>query len=113
MRIGYARLHSKCQSIDTQLDLLKKDGCEVVYSEYGSDELPELNKALENLQEGDTFVVCKIDRLCSSMNHRIEVLKKLITGNIGFVSILDHITTEDAKGKNILQSFIITQSGNM
>lgn len=109
MKIGYARLHSKCQSLDAQLNLLKENSCETIYSEYGSgslDELPELRKCIEKLQEGDTLVVSKIDRLCGSMNHRIEVLKKLIDGNIGIISILEHVNTENPEDKNKLQSFI-------
>lgn len=109
MRIGYARLQSKSQSLDAQLDLLKENSCEDIYSEYGSgslDELPELTKCLEKLQAGDTFVVCKLDRLCSSMDHTVDLLQKLDAANIGFISILDHLSTEDPEGRNRLHSFI-------
>lgn len=110
MRIGYARLLSKYQSMDAQLNLLKENRCETIYSEYGSgslDELPELSKCLENLKEGDTLVVSRVDRLCGPMNHTIDLLKKLRDGNIGIISILDHINTENPEGKNKLQAFII------
>ena len=60
MKIGYARVSTKHQreSLDQQIDLLKKAGCKEIYSEIisgASSRRPELTKLLELIKEGDTL----------------------------------------------------------
>ncbi len=68
MLIGYARVSTHEQILDLQLDALKKAGCseDKIYKEKISsakEHRPELEKALDQLREGDTLVVWRLDRL--------------------------------------------------
>lgn len=76
MKIGYARLSTQDQKLDLQLDDLKIAKCDKIYQEKISStkERPLLVKMLENLREGDTVVVLKLDRLGRSLKELIALI---------------------------------------
>ena len=60
MLIGYARVSKEEQNLDLQRDALKAAGCERIFDDKASGartERPGLNRALEQLRDGDTLVV--------------------------------------------------------
>jgi DNA invertase Pin-like site-specific DNA recombinase len=63
MKIGYARVSTKGQTVAMRVDALKKAGCTKVHTEVmsgaGSDR-PVLAKLLENLRAGDVLVILKL-----------------------------------------------------
>ena len=64
MKAGYGRVSTKDQTVDLQVDALKKAGCSKVYTEVmnGSRaERPDLE--LEHLRAGEVLVIWKLDRL--------------------------------------------------
>lgn len=67
--IGYARVSTKEQELDIQVDKLTAYGCEKIFKEKQSgakSDREELAKVMDYLREGDTLVVYKIDRLARS-----------------------------------------------
>src|SRR6187200_978017 len=66
-RIGYARVSTIDQDLDTQLAKLKAEGCRVIRSEKVSggsrDGRAELATIIEFLRKGDELVVTRLDRL--------------------------------------------------
>lgn len=91
MIIGYARVSTTGQDLDTQLEKLTAAGAEKVFSEKrsGLDETrPELEKALEFAREGDVFVVTKVDRLARSAAHLHQIVRDLDKKGVGF-KVLD------------------------
>ncbi|MGE6230917.1 recombinase family protein [Paenibacillus chitinolyticus] len=102
MKIAYARVSTADQSLDLQLDALERFGYDKIYMEKasgGKDDRPELAKALENLREGDTFIIYKLDRLARSTLKLIETLDLLNKNSVEFVSLSDNIDTSTASGK--------------
>lgn len=96
MRIGYARVSTKDQNLDLQLDALTKAGCEKIYREKISGagkERPELQKMLENIREGDVIVIWKLDRLGRSFRHLVEIVNNLMTKKVGLQSLNNPIDT--------------------
>ena len=85
MRYGYARVSSYGQaaegtSIDTQTDILKSKGCEVVVQEVftgKSSHRPKLDELLDSLKDGDELYVTKMDRLARSLSDGFNILEKL------------------------------------
>ena len=66
MLIGYARVSTRDQTHDLQIDALQAAGCERLFEETASGaqrDRPQLAAALDYLREGDTLVVWKLDRL--------------------------------------------------
>src|SRR5258708_38175929 len=83
MIIGYARVSTDDQSTAAQVEALDKRGCEPIYKESKSGgkagrwDRPVLHKAIDQLREGDTFVVWKLDRLSRSLMDLLHILKQL------------------------------------
>ena len=102
MLIGYARVSTKDQNLELQLQALEQAGCEKVYEDKISGSRTEregLSRALEHIREGDTFVVWKLDRLGRTTKGLIDFVKDLENKGIGFRSLTDSIDTSSAHGR--------------
>jgi DNA invertase Pin-like site-specific DNA recombinase len=80
MKYGYARVSTQQQELEVQTEVLRKEGCEVIYEEKftgTSTDRPKFTQLLEELQEGDTLVVTKLDRLARNTKEGIEVIEGL------------------------------------
>lgn len=102
MLIGYARVSTQDQNLDLQQKALKHAGCEKIYEDKISGlraDRPGLEQALEQLREGDTFVVWKLDRLGRSVKNLIEFTAKLEKTKVHFKSLTDHIDTSSPMGR--------------
>mgnify|MGYP001758644476 FL=1 len=101
-KIGYARVSTQDQSLDSQIDTLKNFGCSKIFKEKVSGrktKRSELDKCLEYLREGDTLVVYKLDRLGRTTKQLIELAQWLENNNIELQIIDMNINTKDAMGK--------------
>ena len=91
MRYGYARVSSKSQDYQAQVEALRAAGCEKIYSEKKSgksrDGRPEFGKLMKALLPGDTVVVTKLDRLARSSRDLHNILFELEGLSAGFVSL--------------------------
>ena len=85
MKYGYARVSTKHQELDLQIDKLKEQGCEIIYKEKYTGtkcDRPELNKLLDEIKSGDTLVVCKLDRLARNVKEGIELVEMLFKKDV-------------------------------
>ena len=108
MKIGYARVSTKDQNLDLQIDALKKAGCKKIYKEVISgakSDRPILNDLLANLREDDVLIIWKLDRLGRSLKHLIGTVSDLINRNIGLQSLNDPIDTTTSQGRLIFNIF--------
>ena len=108
MKIGYARVSTKEQIHDLQLDALEEAGCKKVYVETASGaktDRPELGKCLADLREGDTLVIWRLDRLGRNLKHLVETVETLKERGVGFVSIQDGHDTSTANGRLVFGIF--------
>lgn len=108
MKIGYARVSTRDQHLDLQIDALEKDGCKRIYTEVMSgakSERPKLQELLGDLRSGDVVVVWKLDRLCLSLKHLVELVNQFIQQDIGLRSLNDHIDTTTPQGRLIFNIF--------
>jgi DNA invertase Pin-like site-specific DNA recombinase len=106
--IGYARVSTKDQKLDLQLDALTKYGVDRTFSEKMTGtkyDRPELQSMLTYLREGDTVVVWKLDRIGRSMKDLITVVQGFQDKGINFVSLKENIDTSSATGKLIFNIF--------
>ena len=102
MKIGYARISTKDQSFDLQIDALNKAGCEKIFKEVVSGiktEKVELKEVMKVLRTGDTLVVWRLDRLGRSLKSLISFVNELKEGGIYFASIMDSIDTSSSMGQ--------------
>ncbi len=108
MKIGYARVSTKDQQLDLQLDALKKEGCQKIYQDTMSgttSNRPELQEMMTQLREGDVIVVWKLDRLGRSLKHLVELVNYIIEKKAGLKSLHDPIDTTTAQGRLVFNMF--------
>lgn len=84
MIYGYARVSSKTQlrgnSLEEQREELHRNGCEEIIEEQFTGKTtsrPKLEKLLNQLQPGDTFVVCKLDRFARTVMEGVTMIRSL------------------------------------
>ena len=110
MLIGYARVSTHEQLLDLQIDALAKASCDPAktYTDKISSrkaERPELKRALDQLREGDTFVVWRLDRLGRSLRELIDLVNLIHTKGAGFRSLTEHMDTTTPGGKLVFHFF--------
>jgi DNA invertase Pin-like site-specific DNA recombinase len=90
-RIGYARVSSKGQCNDSQIEALEGAGCERVFSEKASAKSlkarPQFEKLKHALEPGDIVVVYKLDRLARSSRDLHNILHDLEAIDCGLLSL--------------------------
>jgi hypothetical protein len=87
MIVGYARVSTDGQTLDAQHAALRQAGCERVFGEKQSGAKTDraaLAKALAALAEGDTLVVCKLDRLARSTRDLLNTLAAIADAGATF-----------------------------
>lgn len=102
MQIGYARVSTKDQHVDLQIDALRKAGCEKVFREVVSGakaERPVFDSLLRELRSGDVLVIWKLDRLGRSLRHLVELAGTLMEQDVGLRSLNDPIDTTTSQGR--------------
>ncbi len=108
MKIAYARVSTKDQSFDLQLDALKEAGCDKIYKEVVSGAKSErkvLKELLENIRSGDVLIVYKLDRLGRSLRDLVDIITLLQEKKIGFKSLHDPIDTTTPQGRLVFNIF--------
>jgi DNA invertase Pin-like site-specific DNA recombinase len=77
VRIGYARVSTRAQEHQAQLDALAAAHCREIIVETASTrgDRPKLREALGKLQVGDTLVIYKPDRVARSMKELLVLLE--------------------------------------
>jgi DNA invertase Pin-like site-specific DNA recombinase len=108
MNVGYARVSTAEQTLDLQVDALKKADCRQIFTDTASGAKAErkgLEDALNYVREGDSLVVWRLDRLGRSLKDLIERLTELNHRNIGFKSLTENIDTTTSGGKLIFHIF--------
>ena len=104
--IGYARVSKTEQHLALQLDALKKRGVVRVFTDKQTGirfDRKAFLAAMEYLNEGDTLVVWKLDRLGRSLQQLIETLEKLKKRNIHLVSLTEDVNTSTPTGMLFFQ----------
>ncbi|EMG1269014.1 recombinase family protein [Citrobacter freundii] len=101
--VGYARVSTTGQNLDTQLAALA--GCEKIFREKISgakDDRPELQAMLEFVREGDTVQVTKLDRLARNTRHLLEISDYLQGKGVALNILNIGINTATPTGKLML-----------
>ncbi|MCK8485532.1 recombinase family protein [Aliiroseovarius sp. S2029] len=108
MFIGYARVSTEDQSLALQHDALRAAGCERIFDDKVSgakSERPGLVKALEQLRDGDTLVVWRLDRMGRSLKDLIARAEELKEMGVGLKSLQESIDTTSSGGQLIFHMF--------
>ena len=121
MLIGYARVSTREQNLDLQLDALRKAGVDEthLFVEKASGRLkdrPELDRMLSVLRPGDTVVCWKLSRLGRGHAHLVSLAEQFRELQISMVFVSDGIDTRTPTGRllfNIMAAFAEMERENI
>ena len=105
MKIGYARVSTKDQNLDLQIEALQKAGCEKIFEEKISGSTksrPELDRMIEQFRSGDELYVWRLDRLGRSLKHIIDLVLALSEKGIIIKGLTDGVDTSTINGRLFL-----------
>lgn len=109
MVVGYARVSTPEQKLESQIDLLKNAGCDKIYSDIASgtrDDRKGLNEMLKYMRKGDTVLTYKNDRVFRSLKNMVELIDRFNEAGVHFKSLSEpEFDTTSANGKFLLQIF--------
>ncbi len=109
MLIGYARVSTTGQNLDSQRDQLEKAGCEKIFEEKltgGDCKRPQLTRMLKEISEDDTLIITSLDRLARSTRDLFEITMSLEENGIEFRSLREPwADTTSSMGKFLLTVF--------
>lgn len=106
--VGYARVSTRGQNLESQIDALTAAGCEKVFADKASgklDKRPHLDEAQEYMRSGDRLTVVRLDRLGRSLPHLVATVCGFKERGIEFRSLHEQIDTGSAVGKLTFHMF--------
>ena len=92
MIYGYARVSTDGQTLDAQREALHAAGAEKIFAETASGAQTarlQLAKVLSSIQEGDTLIVTRLDRLARSTRDLLNTLATITEKKATFRSLAD------------------------
>ena len=106
MKVGYARVSSVGQNLESQLIALKEYGCEKIFQEKVSGTSTkgreQFKQCLEFVRESDELVVTRIDRCSRSVLDLQLIIKELEDKGVTFSATEQSINTKTPEGKCFL-----------
>lgn len=103
--IGYARVSTTGQNLDTQLEQLMATGTDKIFSEKISGvkrDRPQLTEMLNYARSGDTVIVTKLDRIARSTKNLLEIVDTLQDKGVDFHVLNINLDTSTPTGKLML-----------
>ena len=91
-RYGYARVSTEGQSLDAQLEQLRRAKCSKIFQEKISgvrSDRAQLARLLKTLKGGDLVIVTRLDRLARSTRDLLNLLATIAEAKAGFRSLND------------------------
>jgi len=107
MLIGYARVSTKDQNLDSQILQLHNAGCERIFKDKmsGVKDRQGLIDLLCILRGGDTVIVCRLDRLGRSIIDLIDIAGTIEKKEAQLHSLNEGIDTRTIAGRFIFHVF--------
>ena len=103
MKIGYARVSSSGQNLESQIEALQKAGCEKIFQEKmsgkHSDNRVELRNCLDFCRDGDEFYVTRLDRCSRSVKDLHTIIDKLNDKGVAFKATEQDLDTSTSTGR--------------
>ena len=105
--IGYARVSTRDQNLDLQIDALSAfgvlpDNLHVEKLSATAKTRPLLDEAIKQLRPGDVFVVWRLDRLARNMRELYTRLEQISANGASFRSLTENFDFTTATGRLIL-----------
>ena len=106
--LGYARISTDTQELDSQRARLKESGAIKIFEDIISGKIfkrPGLDELISYARKGDILCVVRLDRLGRSLKELLETVEFLKSRNIELMSLEEKIDTSSAAGELIFHVF--------
>ena len=101
-RLGYGRVSTQDQNLEAQQDALKAAGVDKIFIEKITGtkaSRPELDKLREQMRQGDTIVVTRLDRLGRSTKDLLAISSELEEKGVELEVLEQNINTTSVEGR--------------
>ena len=108
--IGYARVYTRDQSLDRQIEALRAAGCSRIFTDKKprmNTEGPGLLRLLHYARRGDVVVVTSLDRLSGSLQDLILLAVRLHCCGVEFKALHENLDTTTPDGQLFGQVFAV------
>lgn len=115
MIYGYSRVSTSKQDLESQNSLLLEAGAEAIYSEKYTGtkrDRAELNNLIDVVQEGDTIVITKIDRLARSIRDLRELIDTFLSKGVSVKFVVDNLEFKSTKEAGSMQMLMLNMLGS-
>lgn len=105
--IGYARVSTQEQKVESQLDELRRAGCSRVYAEKISSvgHRPGWSALMGEIRKGDSVVVVRLDRIGRKLAEVVVCLDTLAGEGVYVRALAQQLDTRSAQGKALVGLF--------
>lgn len=115
--IGYARVSTSGQDLETQKEILENEGCEKLFVEKvtgkSTEQRIQLKEAMDFVRKGDTLVVTKIDRLARSIMDLNKIVQELAQKGVKVKFIKEAMEFDgSSESQNSLQQLLFNILGS-
>jgi DNA invertase Pin-like site-specific DNA recombinase len=101
-RIGYARVSTIGQNLDSQLDALNRAECSRIFTDKAGEAMenrPGWTKLMDFIRAGDMIVVTELSRMTRSLINLLQLLQDFEEKGVNLVSLRENIDTATATGR--------------
>lgn len=105
---GYARVSTRSQELDRQIDLLHEQRCNEILTEKMTGtkaNRPQLNRLKDKLRPGDTVIVESFSRLGRSTKDLIDLVNYFEEHEVKLVSLKENFDTSTPHGRLMMTVF--------
>ena len=109
MIYGYARVSTQRQDLADQIEKLKAENCQQIFSEKftgTTTKRPQFDQLLQTVQEGDTICVVKLDRFARNTQEALETMQYLRDRKVTLKSLDIGVIDNSAIGNLTFQIFL-------
>lgn len=102
MKIAYARVSTIGQSLDGQLEALRREGCEKFFTDKSTGRNTDrkgFKDLMDFVREGDIVVVYDFSRISRSLPDLLNIIAELEKKKVSFISIKEQMDASTASGK--------------
>lgn len=110
MKYGYARVSTVGQDLTTQVKELKQAGAEKIIKEKQSAKSIDregLNSMLAQLQEGDTLIITKMDRISRSVKDGITLIDELNNRGVS-LNVLNMGVFDNSPASKLIRNILLS-----
>jgi len=106
MNIGYIRVSTNNQNLETQTEALTKFGIDRLFQEKESGLITDRSAfidAIDHLRFGDTLVIYDLSRLGRTFYQLMKLIDELVKKEIGLVSIVENLDITTPMGRAMIR----------